>query len=157
MKFPTTNSFDIFFEEFKTCLDKFVPLNEKKIRFDNSVFMTKSLRKAIMRRSQLKRKFNNNKSQENSKKYKQQKNYCVKFLRKTKKKYFQNMDVNKVNDNKMFWKTVKPRFSNKCRTANRNILTEGDMIIKNEKLIADTFNNYFADITNFKIEEASKF
>ena len=62
-------------------------------------------------------------------------------------KYFQNMDVNKVSDNKMFWKTVKPRFSNKCKTANTIILTEGDMIIKNEKLIADTFNSYFADIT----------
>ena len=61
--------------------------------------------------------------------------------------FFQNMDVNKVNDNKMFWKTVKPRFLNKCKTANTIVLTEGDMIIKNEKLIADTSNNYFADIT----------
>ena len=44
--------------------------------------------------------------------------------------YFQNVDVNKVNDNKMFWKTVTPRFSNKCKTANTIILTEGDMVIK---------------------------
>ena len=57
--------------------------------------------------------------------------------------YFQNMDVNKVSDNKFFWKIVKSRFSNKCKTANKIVLTEGDMIIKNEKLIAD---NYFADI-----------
>ena len=61
--------------------------------------------------------------------------------------YFQSMDVNKVNDNKLFWKTVKLRFSNKIKTANTIILTEGYMIIKNDKLIADTFNNYFADIT----------
>ena len=47
-----------------------------------------------------------------------QRNYCVKLLRKTKMEYFQNMDVNKVNDNKMFWKTVKPRFSNKCKNEN---------------------------------------
>ena len=47
----------------------------------------------------------------------------------------------------MIWKIVKPRFSNKCNTANTIILREGDMIIKNVKLIADTFNNYFADIT----------
>ena len=80
--------------------------------------MTKSLRKAIMLRFQLKKKFNNNKFEENSKKYKQQRNYCVKLLRKTKMEYFQNMDVNKVNDNEMFWKTVKPRFSNKCKTEN---------------------------------------
>ena len=109
--------------------------------------MTKSSRKAVMLRSQLKKKFNNTKSEENSKKYKQQRNLCVKLLRKTKMEYFRNMDVNKINDNKMFWKTVKPRLSNKCKTANTIILTEGDMIIKNEKLIADTFNNYFADIT----------
>ena len=82
--------------------------------------MTKSGGIAIMLRSQLKRKFNNNKSEENSKKYKQQRNYCVKLLRKTKVEYFQNMNVNKVNDNKMFWKTMKPRFSNKCKTASKH-------------------------------------
>ena len=109
--------------------------------------MTKSLRKAIMLRFQLKRKFNNKKSEKDSKKYKQQRNYCAKRLRKTKMEYFQNMDVNKVNDNKMFRKTVKPRFSNKCKTASTIILTEGGMIMKNERIIADTFNNYFADIT----------
>ena len=141
------NSFDILLEEFKTCLDKFAPLKEKKIRFNNSIFMTKSSRKTIMLRSQLKRKFNNNKYEENSERYKQQRNCCVKLLRKTKMEYFQNMDANKVIDNKMFLKTVKPSFSNKCKTANTIILTEGDMTIKNEKLIADTFNNYFADIT----------
>ena len=124
----SNSSFDIFLEELKTCLDKFAPLKEKKIRSNSSIFMTKSLRKAIMLRSQLKRKFNNNKTEENSKKYKQQRNYCVKLLRKTKMEYFQNMDVNKVNDNKMFWNTVNPRFSKKCKTANPIILTEGDMI-----------------------------
>ena len=63
-----------------------------------------------MLRSQLKSKFNDNKSKEYSKKYKQQRNYCVKLLRKTEMEYFQDMDVSKVNDNKMFLKTVKPRF-----------------------------------------------
>ena len=83
--------------------------------------MTKSLRKVTMLRSQLKRKFNNKKSDEISNK--QQRNYCVKLLRKTKMEYFQNMDVGKVNDNKMFWKNVEPRFLNKCKTANTIILT----------------------------------
>ena len=143
----SNNSFDTFLEVFKTCLDKFAPLKEKEIRFNKCIFMTKSLRKAIMLRSQLKKKFSNNKSKQNSKKDKQQSNYCVKLLRKTKMEYFQNMDVDKVHDNKMFWKTVRPRFSNKCKTANTIILTEGDTIIKNDRRIVDTFNNYFADIT----------
>ena len=98
-----------------------------------------------MLRYKLKRKFNNN-SEENSKKSNHRRSYCVKLLRKTKLKYFQNMDVSKVNDNKMFWKTLKPIFSDKCKNANSIILTEEDTIMKNKKLIADTFNNYFADI-----------
>ena len=68
------------------------------------------------------------------------------------------MDGNKVNDDKIFWETVKPRFSNKCKTENTIILTEGVMVIKNYKLIAGTFNNYFADITKtLKLKEYPKF
>ena len=58
----------------------------------------------------------------------------------------------------MIWKIVKPKFSNKCKTANTIILIEGVMIIKNVKLIADTFNNYFADITKtIKLKKHSTF
>ena len=154
----SNNSFDIFLEEFKACPGKFAPLKEKKNRFNNIIFMTKSLRKAIMLRSQLKRKFNNNKSEENSKKYKQQRNYCVKLLCKTKMEYFQTIDVSKVNDSKMFWKTVKARFSNKCKTANTIILTEGDLVMENEKPKADTFNNHFVDIIKtLKLKEHPNF
>ena len=49
----SNNSIDIFLEELKACLDK--------------------------DQIQLKRKFINNKSEENSKKYKQQRNYCMNF------------------------------------------------------------------------------
>ena len=100
----SNNLFNIFLEKCKTCLDKFSPLNMKKSRFNNSIFMIKSSRKAIMIRPQLKRKFNDNESDKDSKKYKQQRNYRVKLLRKTKMEYLQNMDVDKVNDNKMVWK-----------------------------------------------------
>ena len=59
---------------------------------------------------------------------------------------------------KYFGKPVKPRFSNKCKTANTIILTEGDMIMKNEKLIADSFNSYFADMTKtLKLKKHSNF
>ena len=72
--------------------------------------MTKSLRKAIMLRSQLKKKFNNNKSEENSEKYKQQRNYCAKLLRKTKMEYFQNklMTICNVNSQSILQVSAKP-------------------------------------------------
>ena len=75
-----------------------------------------------------------------------------------KTEYFQNKDVNDANDNKMLWKTVKSRLSNKCKTGNTVILIEWDLIMKNKKLIADTFNNYNADITKtLKWKEICKY
>ena len=58
----------------------------------------------------------------------------------------------------MFWKNVKPRFSNKYKTGNTIVLTDGDMIMKNKKLIADTLSSYFADITKtLKLKKHSNF
>ena len=59
------------------------------------------------------------------------------------------MDVKNVTDNKKFWKTIKLKFSNKCKTANTIILVEDEKILQDEKTIANTFNNYSTDtITN---------
>ena len=38
------------------------------------------------------------------------------------KQYFNNTDVKNVKDNKKFWKTIRPKFPNKCKTANTVIL-----------------------------------
>ena len=37
----------------------------------------------------------------------------VKLLRRTKKDYFQNLNIRDLSDNRKFWKTIKPYFSNK--------------------------------------------
>ena len=42
-----------------------------------------------------------------------------------KMEYFQNLDVDKVNDNKFFLKTVKARFSNKWKTENKLFWQKG--------------------------------
>ena len=74
-------------------------------------------------------------------------NFYVKQRWNICKTWYFSEDVSKVSDNKMFWKTVKPRFSKKFKTANTIILTEGDMIMKNDKIIGGAFNNYFAGMT----------
>ena len=87
---------------------------KKKIqRFSNSPFVTKQLRKAIMHRSRFKNVFNKNHTPKTWDTYKNQRNFCVNFLGKTKKEYFENINVKDVNNNKKFWKTIKPFFSNK--------------------------------------------
>ena len=83
-----------------------------------------------MTRSKVKRKYNLDVTIVNFDDYKKQRNICVNLLRKSKKQYFNNIDVKNVTDNKKFWKTVGPKFSNKCKSANTIILVENEKILQ---------------------------
>ena len=75
--------------------------------------MTKQLRKIIMSRSRCKNTYFKNKTVENWEKYRKLRNECVKLTKKVKREYFENLNINSVNDNKSFWKTIKPFFTDK--------------------------------------------
>ena len=109
--------------------------------------MTKKLRKEIMKRSTLKHNFKKNRNRENWCKYKTQRNYCVNLLRKSKKQYFSNINVSDVTDNKSFWKSVKPYFSNKGSNSNKITLVENDAIITNDRVMSKTMNKFFINTT----------
>ena len=54
----------------------------------------------------------------------------------------------KKSDNKKFWKTIKAFFfSNKGLNMNNIMLIENNEIEREEKIIANIMNNYFANIT----------
>ena len=74
-------SYSTFQAVFLEILNKIAPVKVKVLRFNNNVFMTKSLRKAIMLRSRLKNNFTKQRSDENWGNYKKPRNFCVKFLR----------------------------------------------------------------------------
>ena len=46
-----------------------------------------------------------------------QRSICVVFLKKAMGSYYENLDLKDINDNKKFWATVKPVFSNKIKSA----------------------------------------
>ena len=60
-----------FTEIFLSILDKHAPRKQKFIRANNSNFVTKSLRKAIMKRSKLRNKYLRERKQENKSLYEQ--------------------------------------------------------------------------------------
>ena len=80
--------------------------------------MCKTLRKAIMKRSKLRSAFNKKKSSENWQNYKRQSNIYSNILKSTKKTFFETLNINEVTDNRKFWKTVKPFFTEKYKTTN---------------------------------------
>ena len=79
--------------------------------------MNRTLRKVVMASSKLKMRYNLDRATNNFENYKKQRNICVNLLRKSEKQYFGNTYVKNVTDNKKLWKTIRPKLSNKCKTA----------------------------------------
>ena len=96
-----------------------------------------------MRRSALKNKFYKTGSPDIGKAYKTQRNYTNRLLKREKKKYFHNLDNKNFTDNKKFWKTVKPLFSNSNGGSRKVTLVDGEEIISNDDELAKTFNDFF--------------
>ena len=116
--------FESFYLAFKTTLDQFAPLKQKVVRSNNQLFMTKTFRKAIMKRSRLQNKFIKERNSKNWSNYKQQRNYCSNLLKESKTRHFNNLNVKGVTENKPFWKTIKPFFADKTKISNNIILTK---------------------------------
>ena len=50
-----------------------------------------------------------------------------------------------MSDNKLFWKTVKPFFSNNGSHRGNIKLAEGDKLLQNDRQAAEELNNFFKD------------
>ena len=106
-------------------LDKHAPIKRKYIRANNSAFMTKELRTAIMQRSKLRQKF-----------LKERTN-----------------DSNISTIGKKFWQTISPLFSEKAFRKETIILKDSNRTITNNHELAETFNTFFSNITqNLKLD-----
>ena len=108
--------------------------------------MSKELNKTVMTRSRLRNKYLKEKSADSKFAYDKQRNYCVNLLRRTKKKYFANINISSITDNKKFWKTVKPLFSDKIFHKETINLAVNDTILSDDQVVAETLNNYFNNI-----------
>ena len=67
-------------------------------------------------------------------------------MQKTKKQYLSNLEPKLITDNKIFWKSVKPLFSDKITVKEIMNLTENGEILSSDTDIADTLNDYFSNV-----------
>ena len=70
----------------------------------------------------------------------------MKLLRKTKKEFYNNLNVKYINENKLFWKTVKPSFTNKTLKDERITLVENNEFVSDECKLVEIFGKYFGNI-----------
>ena len=130
-------------------LNYHAPFKEKLVRGNNQPHVNGELCKAIMKRSQLKNIANRTKNINDYENYKKQRNFVVHLNRKAKKLFFSKVGKKNCGQNKSFWKTCKPLFSNKTnRTDEKVFLLENKNLIHDDKNVADILNNYFINITS---------
>ena len=139
---------------FMSTLNFHAPERKKTVRGNQAPFVNQKLSKAIMHRSKLKNRYNKNPNELNKINYKKQRNFCVNLLRREKKKYYDNLDINLLRDNRTFWKKVRPLFSDKNKTSSNNIIiVENDSITTNNEGVAEKLNSFFIDsVANLDIE-----
>ena len=70
----------------------------------------------------------------------------MKLLRKTKKEFYNNLNVKYITENKLFWKTVKPSFTDKTLKDERITLVENNKVVSDESKLVEIFSKYFGNI-----------
>ena len=110
--------------------------------------MTKTLRKAMMKRTELANKYNKSKNMQDYNNFRKHKNYVNRLYKKERKKYFNSLDINDVHNVKKFWKIWNPLISDKCRTNNTITLVKGNNILSNQAEVAEEFKGEFSNAVN---------
>ena len=146
LKSNCDNHYNDFAISCKNVLDKIAPWKKKYIKGNHSLFMNKTLSKAIMVRTKLRNTFFKYRSEENKKSYNMQRNYYVSLLQKSKRDYYNNLNEKNICDNSKFCKSVKPLVSNKCVSNEKITLVDGVEIIKTDQANAKVLNNFFSNI-----------
>ena len=139
---------------FLNILNNHAPVKKKTIRANHAPYMTKQLRKAIMRRTELANKYHKSKNEDDFRSFKKQKNYVNRLYKKEKKHFYSSLSVNDLKDNKLFWKTMKPLLSDKSKGDHKITLVKGDKIISKEDELAEEFGNFFSNaVKNLNIPD----
>ena len=143
-----------FTDNSKMILEKKVPLKERYVRYNQAKFMNKILQKAIMNLSRLLNRYRKEKTEATRSAYKRQRNFCVKLLRKTKKEFYNKLNLKYITENKLFWKTVKPSFTDKTLKDERITLVEINKVVSDKSELEEIFTKYFGNIVqNLKTDD----
>ena len=128
-------------------LNTHAPIKEKHVRCNQSSFVNKQLRKAIMNGTRrLLNKCRKDNSAGNPFAYKRQRNLCVKLLRNSKKFFYNILNVKRITDKRKLWQTIKPNFTDKTLKDERITLVVGEKVITEKKDVVKKLKDHFEKI-----------
>ena len=121
--------------------------------------MIKSLSLAQLKRTRLRNCYLKKRTEQNRFSYVKQRNYYVSFEKKqktkqnkkTKKSNYANLNEKDIVDNKQFWRTVKPLFSDKTKSNEKITLVEDETVITQDEKNAELLNLFYSSaVKNLK-------
>ena len=125
----------------KYVVDNHAPVKRKTVKSQSVPYMNSALRKAQYKRNMARNRFKRyGKScwEEN----RRHRNLVVKIRKSSMRKYFEDKCS---KQDRHFWKTISPFFSDKRFRNGRNIaLSENDNIVNDPLTVAEIFNDYFS-------------
>ena len=153
----------ISFGTFKSIVDnilqKHAPIKKRYVRANQASFINSKIHKEVMRRTRLRNKFIDSKTDADRIAYNKQRNYCVSLIRKEKKAYYSNLNIRDVTNNKTFWRKGKPLYSEKVylqinillvekgnNLGDPEITSEVKTVISEDMEIAERFNQFSVNI-----------
>ena len=126
--------------------------------------MNCKIHKEVIRRTRLRNKFIESKTDANRIAYNKQRYYCVSLKPEEKTAYYSNLNIRGVTDNKTLWRKVKPLFSEKANLQTKILLVEKgndlsdpeisrkvEKVISKDMEIAEKFNEFFNIVPSLKI------
>ena len=148
--------FNKFESKINTLIEKYMPLKKlsrKEIKQKFKPWITKDIRKAIITREKLYKKFIRAKDQERKlnihKQYKELRNNIVSIIRKSKSQYFKQFFTKNASNAKNTWDGIKSiiNFNNSSKSELSSLMVD-NKISTDPKIIANTFNKYFSTVAD---------
>jgi len=136
-------TYGVFENIFLKTLDSHAPQKTMVVRANHKPYVTKEMRKAIMLRSQLQNKLFVHGTDEYRRAFKHQRNYCNRLYKRERTRFYCDLNLSNINDNKKFWKTMKPLFGNKGASRDNIVLIEDNNVMSEDSEVAQTFNKFF--------------
>ena len=127
-------------------IDEHLPKKEKKVRSKHTPFMNKQLRKAIMNKNRLWRKYKQFPSKKTWESYRIQCNLTTAIRKQSIKTYFCKRTENGPK-NEHFWSTIKPFMTNKGnKNAQELMIEHEDIILTDPVEVSNVMNKFYIDI-----------
>jgi hypothetical protein len=142
-------SYNCFWDTFKTLFDLHFPLVRKRVNRNKTPinkFMTSGLLKSRNTKLKLARKAKYHPSPENVERFRTYRNLYNSLVKKAKKLYFSKSLADNHKNSKKIWQVINEACNKRPSSCTIDKLKIGDSIVSDKEIIANSFNDHFADI-----------